>query len=60
MPAKALIEIDMRIAVLRELAAQGKEDPQNSAEMVELLKQRGELIQEMVTERNGESQQRAE
>jgi hypothetical protein len=60
MPAKALIKVDMRIAVLRELAAQGKENSQHSAEMVELLKQRGELIEKMVAERGGQIEQRAE
>jgi hypothetical protein len=60
MPAKALIKVDLRIAVLRELAAQGKENSQHSAEMVELLKQRGELIEKMVAERGGQIEQRAE
>ena len=60
MPAKALIKVDMRIAVLRELAAQGKVDPQSSGEMIELLKQRGELIEKMVAERSGQIEQRAE
>ena len=60
MPAKALIKVDMRIAMLRELAAQGKEAAESSAEMIELLKQRGELIEKMVAERSGEIEERAE
>ena len=54
MPAKALIQVDLRIEALRDLAAQGKGNAQTVAEINALLKQRGELIQKMVAERAGE------
>ena len=56
MPAKALIQVDLRIDVLRDLTAQGKGNAQTVAELKDLLKQRGELIQQMVAERVGERQ----
>jgi hypothetical protein len=61
MPARALIEVDMRIAVLREETSQGKGNARTVAEMEELLKKRQELILKMVEERAEErSQGRAE
>jgi hypothetical protein len=61
MPAKALIRVDMRIAILRELTAQGKGNAETVAEMTELLKERGELIQKLIAQRADEApQSRAE
>lgn len=54
MPAKALIQVDLRIEALRDLTAQGKGNAQTVEEMKELLKQRGELIQKMVSDRASE------
>ena len=57
MPARALIDVDMRIALLREETSQGKGDAKTIAEMEELLKKRQELILKMVAERAGEQPQ---
>ena len=57
MSAKALIEVDVRIAVLRAETAQGKGNADGAAQLEELLKQRGELIVKLVAERNGETPQ---
>ena len=54
MPAKALIQVDLRIEALRDLTSQGKGNAQTIAELQELLRQRGELIQKMISDRAGE------
>ena len=56
MSAKALIEVDVRIAVLRAETAQGKGNAEAAAQLEALLKQRGELIRKMVAERWGETE----
>lgn len=58
MSAKALIEVDVRIAVLRAEMAQGKGNADAAAQLQELLKQRGELIRKLVAERWGGTPQR--
>jgi hypothetical protein len=58
MPAKALIEVDVRIAVLRAQTAQGKGNAETAAQLEALLKKRGELVTKLVAERWGETPQR--
>lgn len=60
MPAKGLIRVDLRIALLRELTAQGNATAATHTEMTELLKKRSELIQKLIDERSGEGTPRAE
>jgi hypothetical protein len=51
MSARALIEVDVRIAVLRAETAQGKGNADATAQLQELLKQRGLLITKLLEER---------
>jgi hypothetical protein len=53
MPAKALIKVDVQIAILRELTAQGKGDAQTFREIEDLLTQRDELVRRIVVENAG-------
>jgi hypothetical protein len=60
MPARALIDVDLRIALLREETSQGKGNAKIDAEMEELLKKRQQLILKMVAERAGEQPRQAQ
>ena len=51
MSAKALIAVDLQIALLREQFARGGGAAEAKLRMDQLLKQRGELIEKMVAER---------
>ena len=50
MTSKSLLEIDLRIALLRERAARGQGDDETVIELRELQKKRGELIEKIVAD----------
>ena len=60
MPARALIDVDIRIANLRDEMERGQAPATAAAQLEELLKKRGELVVKMVNERSGEFTPRAD
>jgi hypothetical protein len=51
MSAKALIEVDVQIAILGDRAAKGEDTGEIAFQLEALLKRREELIPQMVAER---------